>query len=405
MRHDTDLLAEDGSARTKTFHKGALIYKEGQESTVAFLVKQGRVGVYRVVGNKRVSLGVRGPGQIFGEMGIISGETRTANAEALEFTEVIILDQALLRTMLLKSPRPVQIIAGYLVDRVRALSARITDRPTGDLFLSVCRILALSYRSGAAAAPKPGHYEMSYAEACRTVKDILLISQLEIDEIVEKLAKMAVVELTDVKSAYFRTDPLLDTVKKGADFVKDRILRIPDLEKFLQVAKNLSRELRGQQALACDLEFMDLADFAREAGTTGEVVYRKIGYREIPDTLFFFHKPTALAYIERMGPDFFKRAKRPRLTIKDLETVDDLVQVDNATLQEVFSNLGFHKLAVLAAMAGEAAREKIYKNLSKKIAKVVRDEADSRSDWDEDEAADVERELLTSIKTMKGLGT
>ncbi|MFZ5811669.1 MAG: cyclic nucleotide-binding domain-containing protein [Thermodesulfobacteriota bacterium] len=405
MRHDTDLLAEEGSARTKTFHKGALIYKEGQESTLAYLVKQGRVGVYRVVGNKRVSLGVRGPGQIFGEMGIIGGEARTANAEALEFTEVIVLDQALLRTMLLKSPRPVQIIAGYLVDRVRTLSARISDRPAGDLFLSVCRVLALNYRAGAAALPKPGLYEMSYAEACRAVKDILLVSQIEIDEIVEKLAKMAVIEVTEVRSAHSRPDPLLDRVKKGPAFVKDRILRIPDLEKFLQVAKNLSRELRDRQDLACDLEFMDLADFAREAGTTEDMITRKIGHREIPETLFFFHKPAALAYIERMGPDFFKRIKRARLTASDLETVDDLVLVDNATLQEAFSSLGFHKLAVLAAMAGEEARDKIYKNLSKKIAKVVRDEAEAGSGWDEDEAADVEQELLSSIKSMKGLGT
>jgi hypothetical protein len=246
---------------------------------------------------------------------------------------------------------------------------------------------------------------MSYAEACRTVKDILLVSQLEIDDIVEKLAKMAVVELTDVKSAHSRPDPLLDTVKKGPAFVKDRTLRIPDLEKFLLVAKNLSRELRGQQALVCDLEFMDMADFAREAGTTEDMITRKIGHREIPETLFFFHKPTALAYIERMGPDFFTRIKRHRLTAADLETVDDLALVDNPTLQEAFSSLGFHKLAVLAAMAGEEARDKIYKNLSKKIAKVVRDEAEAKRDWDEDEAADVERELLDLIKSMKGLAT
>jgi CRP-like cAMP-binding protein len=405
MRHDSDLLAEENGARTKTFHKGALIYKEGQDSKVAFLVKQGRVGVHRIIGNKRVSLGERGPGQIFGEMGIISGEKRTANAEALDFTEVIVLDRPLLRTMLVKSPRPVQIITGFLVERVKTLSARITDRPTGNMFYSVCRVLALQYKAAAAAAPRPGQFEMGYAEACRTVKDILLISQIEIDEIVEKLVKMAVIELTEIKSAYYRADPLLDTMKKGSEFVKDRTLRIPDLEKFLQVAKNLSRELRDLSDFSCDLEFMDLSDFAREAEAAPEMVYRKMAFREIPENLFFFHKPTALAFIERMGKDFFQRAKRPRLKIEDLQTVDDIAAVDNATLQEVFSSLGFHKMAVLAAMAGDEARDKIYKNLSKKIAKVVQDEAGNMDGMDPDEAAGVEQELLDRIKSLKGLGT
>jgi len=405
MRHDSDLLADENGVTTKTFHKGALIYKEGQDSKVAYLVKQGRVAVYRIIGNKRVNLGERAPGQIFGEMGIISGEKRTANAEALDFTEVIVLDRPLLRTMLVKSPRPVQIITGFLVDRVKTLSSRITDRPSGNMFYSVCRVLALQYRAAAAAAPRPGQFEMSYAEACRAIKDILLISQIEIDEIVEKLVKMAAIELTEIKSAYYRADPLLDTKKKSAEFVMDRSLRIPDQEKFLQVAKHLSRELRTQSDFSCDLEFMDLADFAREAEASPEMIYRKIGFREIPENLFFFHKPSALAYIGRMGKDFFQRAKRPRLKVEDLETVDDIVAVDNATLQEVFSSLGFHKLAVLTAMAGGEAREKIHKNLSKKIAKVVQDEAQNLGGVDEDEAAGVEQELVDRIKALKGLGS
>lgn len=403
MQQDTDLFAEESGVKTKTFHKGSMIYKEGQDSKVAFLIKQGRVGIFRIIGNKRVSLGERGPGQVFGEMGIISGENRTANAEALDFTEVIILDRPLLRTMLLKSPRPVQIIAGYLADRVKTLSARITERPTGNMFYSVCRVLALNYKAAAAAAPKPAQYEMSYADACRAVKDILLVSQIEIDEIVEKLVKMTVLELTEIKSAYYRADPLLDTVRKGSEFVKDRTVRIPDMEKFLQVAKTLSRELRAQADFSCDLEFMDLTDFAREADAPPEMIYRKMAFREIPENLFFFHKPSALAYIERMGREFFQRAKRPRLKIEDLQTVDDIAAVDNATLQEAFSSLGFHKMAVLVAMAGDEARDKITRNLSKKIATVVLDEAGRLDGMDPEEAAGVEQELIDRIKSLKGL--
>jgi len=401
MRHDIDLLDDGAGTRTKVFHKGSLLFKEGQPSDAAYIIRQGRVAIFRVIKNKRVGLGMRGPGDMVGEMGVITGGVQTANAEALDYTEVLLLDQNLLRTMLLRSPRPVQIIAGYLVDRVRALSQRITDRPSGHQFYSVCRVVALSWRAAVAS----GQTELSYAELSSTLKDILLISQLEIDAVFEKLKKLHLVRLTAVRSAHRRTDPLLGETRPGEDFVKDRLVSLPDADQFLQVARNVAREYRDRPEFSVDLEFCDLADFAREAESTPDIIYKKIGYREIPEELFFFHKAAAKDYIEQMGPAFFKQASRPRLAAGDLERVDDVTAVDGTTLQEVFSEMGFHKVAVLVAMAGETARRHILKNLSKKIAAVVVEEAGSLADLDEAEAADVERELLDRVKTAKGITT
>jgi len=72
-------------------------------------------------------------------------------------------------------------------------------------------------------------------------------------------------------------------------------------------------------------------------------------------------------------------------------------------LQEVFSQLGFRKVAVLAAMTLEETRRKILANLSKNIAAIVVEEAKTIGDPDPDEAADVEDELLTRIKAIKGI--
>lgn len=399
MRQDIDLLDDDSGSRLRVFHKGSLLFKEGQRTDAAFLIKQGRVSLFRVLNNKRVGLGERGPGDMVGEMELVIAEPQAANAEALEYTEVLVLDQNLLRTMLLRSPRPVQIITGYLVDRIKTLSQRITERPSGHQFLSVCRVVALSWRAATAA----GQSEMSYAELSSTLKDILLISQLEIDAIFEKLKKLHLVRLITIKGAHQRRDPLLGAAKPGPAFVKDRLVRLPDADQFLQVARNVAREYRDRSDFCVDMEFCDLIDFAREADTSPDIIYKKIGYQEIPEELFFFHKRTAKDFIERMGPEFFQRASRPRLSAADLERLDDITVVDNDTLQEIFSTMGFHKVAVLAAMAGDAARRKIFDNLSRKIAAVVREEAAGLADTDEAEAADVERELLDRIKAAKGI--
>ena len=398
MAQDIDRFDDDTDSAVRTFPKGTTIFREGQISDVAFIIKTGRVSIYRLLNNKRVRLGERGPGEMFGEMGVITANPRGSNAEALEYTEALVCDKRLLQTMLLKSPRPVQLLTGYLVDRVQALAAQVTDRPSGDPFLAVCRVTLLAWQ----AVARRESPQLDYADLSRTIKDILLLSQIEIDAIFERLKKLHLVAVTDIKASFPRKN-LLGVTKPGPSYVKERSLRLPDPDKFLAVAKNLARDARGRQDFGVDLEFCDLGDFAREAGTTPEIIVKKIGYGEIPEKLFFFHKSASREYIASMGPDFFKQARRPRLTAADLEHIDDITAVDNATLQEVFSSLGFHKVAVLAAMAGDAARDKIYKNLSKKIAGVVREEAAALANLDDDEAAAVEEELLTRVKTIKGL--
>lgn len=387
--------------KTKIFHKGQVIYKAGQSSNEAYIIKQGAVGLYRLSGNKRVSLGMLRPGQIFGEMGVITEEKRTASAEALEYTEVIVLDQTLLHTLLLKSPRPIQIIASYLVERVRSINAMVMDRPSGNTFASTCSVILLAWRAAAKVTPKNEATQISTVELSKTIKDILLISQLEIDAIFEKLEKVHIIDIVDIKGTYYRKDPLLGTMKKSSDYVKERLLSIPDTDRFARVAKNMAKD--HQDDCCTEMEFIDLDDFASEVQADPQVILRKISYGEIPENIFFFHKNSALEFAAKKGPDFFQRAKRPRLKVEDLQTVEDIVSVDNATLEEALSKLGFYKVSVLAAMAGEDARKKIFTNLSKKISTVVKDEMERMGEPDPGEASDVEDEFISCIRTMKGL--
>ncbi|WP_243438241.1 cyclic nucleotide-binding domain-containing protein [Fundidesulfovibrio soli] len=405
MERKSETRTPEVGDKTKSFHKGQVIYKEGQSSNEAYIIKQGAVGVYRLSGNKRITLGIMRPGQIFGEMGVISEEKRTASAEALEYTEVIVLDQNLLHTLLLKCPRPVQIITTYLVERIRALNARVTERSCSNTFSSVCNIIQLAWKGLPRPAAKPGvkaeAAQLSTVELSRTIKDILLISQVEIDDILEKLAKLHVVDITDVKGSHYRQDPLLGTRKKTGEFVRERLLSVPDLDRFASVTRNLAKD--NQDDAACDLEFIDLDDFAALVQAQPETILKKISYGEMPPTSFFFHKRSIMDYAEQVGGEYFQRAKRPRLKTEDLATVQDIVAVDNATLGEALSQLGFYKVSVLASLAGPEARQKIMANLSKKIAAVVTEEIGRLGAVDPDEASDIEDELLALIKNMKGL--
>jgi flagellar motor switch protein FliG len=104
-----------------------------------------------------------------------------------------------------------------------------------------------------------------------------------------------------------------------------------------------------------------------------------------------------------MGTEFFQKVTRRRKRVEDLEDVDDVIFVDKSTLQDVLGSMGYYKIGILLALAGEEARAKLLSTLSKKIAAIVQEEAKTRESIDETEADDVQDELITMIKAAKGV--
>ncbi|MDY7001866.1 MAG: cyclic nucleotide-binding domain-containing protein, partial [Thermodesulfobacteriota bacterium] len=74
----------DSGTKYRTFHKGQSIFREGRKGSVAYMLKKGKVTLYRTLNNKKVVLGRIEPGQMFGEEGLLTGEGRIASAEAEE---------------------------------------------------------------------------------------------------------------------------------------------------------------------------------------------------------------------------------------------------------------------------------------------------------------------------------
>ena len=152
------------------------------------------------------------------------------------------------------------------------------------------------------------------------------------------------------------------------------------------------------------IEFCDIHDFASYVDSTPELISKKIAAGEFPENIFYFHMSAVSEWKKEVGEDFFKKAKRRRVKIEDLEGVDDIVYVDNATVQEILSKIGYYKIGILAAIAGAVARDKIYSNLSSNMVNIIKEEMPSKEALDELEAADIEEEFIELIKDMKKRG-
>lgn len=378
----------------KAFYKGQSVYKEGQKGTVAYMIQKGSVNLYRTVNGRKVVIDRLGKGEIFGEMGALSGQPRANSAEAAEYCDLMVLTEQIIQTLLARCPKTIQHLTRILIKRLRKATDSTQQKLHKNSFLSICRIMEMAYRchtsmSPAQAKKTPNHKQgLAASELAKQIKNILLVSQLEIDNTIDQLAALKIITITKHGS--------------GTAFA-ERYLAISDMETFFQVASNLHKELSKTSALEPELEYMDIHDFAEEIEAQTEILYKKMANMEIPETLFFFHRNSALAWADDQEEDFFKRVKRKKKKIGDLEDLNDLVYVDNATCKEVFAKLGYYKLGVLLSVAQEEARQKILGNLAKKIAKIVQDEVEQRGPADPVEAEDVSDELIEMIKTAKGV--
>ena len=112
--------------RAEKYDKGDLILIEGQRGGEAFVVEHGRVQVFRA-GPPELTLAVLGPGQIFGEMGLISELPRSASVRAVEDVEIGVIGRDEFLEHLRTTPDALLPFLRTLSERIRSLSSLVEE--------------------------------------------------------------------------------------------------------------------------------------------------------------------------------------------------------------------------------------------------------------------------------------
>ena len=113
-----------GSKNVETYNKGTIIFKQGEVGKCMYILHGGSVGIYSNFGKEgQLRLTELFPNDCFGEMGMISDETRSATAvvEADDtYVEIIRPDD--LEEMFKESPVKVDMILRHLSYRLRVIT-------------------------------------------------------------------------------------------------------------------------------------------------------------------------------------------------------------------------------------------------------------------------------------------
>jgi CRP/FNR family cyclic AMP-dependent transcriptional regulator len=140
---ETEMTAIAAAAPMRQFSPGELLYSPPQEMETLFILKQGRVRIFRVSPDGRaLTTAIITPGTIFGEMMLLGQQMHDNFAEALEHVTVCVMRRADVQRLLLSDARIALRISDILGNRVSQLERRLSD----SVFKSVPQRIATTLR-------------------------------------------------------------------------------------------------------------------------------------------------------------------------------------------------------------------------------------------------------------------
>lgn len=103
---------------------GQTIIKEGGEPDAFYIITRGRVGVYQREGGEEREINRLGPGEFFGEIGLLAGAPRLATVRAIEPSELLRLDQETFQRLVSASSATRDQLESVARERLAAGTAR-----------------------------------------------------------------------------------------------------------------------------------------------------------------------------------------------------------------------------------------------------------------------------------------
>ncbi|MBT2510588.1 helix-turn-helix domain-containing protein [Streptomyces sp. ISL-98] len=125
---EAEMDAIAAAAPMKTYSAGELLHSPAQPSEVLFILKRGRVRIFRVSADGRaLTCAIISPGTIFGEMALLGQRMYDNFAEALDEVTVCVMSRADVRRFLLSDARISARITEILGRRLADLEQRLSD--------------------------------------------------------------------------------------------------------------------------------------------------------------------------------------------------------------------------------------------------------------------------------------
>lgn len=131
-----------GLLRRRRYRTGEPVFREGDPGTALYVVETGEVKI--LLGSsegKEVVLSLLGPGEFFGDLALLDGEPRSADAVATGPTQALVLSREDFLRLLRESPSVAVNVLAALSRRLRRTDRLVHDAAFSDVRTRVTRLL------------------------------------------------------------------------------------------------------------------------------------------------------------------------------------------------------------------------------------------------------------------------
>lgn len=133
-----------GLCRTRSLARHEVLFQKGDPGDALYALRRGQVRIATGTADGRsVTLNLLGPGDVFGEIALLDGHPRTAEATALEATELFVIERRDFLGLLARDAATAIRIIGFLCGRLRWMSERMEEATLLPLDTRLARRLTL----------------------------------------------------------------------------------------------------------------------------------------------------------------------------------------------------------------------------------------------------------------------
>ncbi len=145
----------------RTFRKGQILYSQEDRAEVLFLLRRGRVHLYRLTpSGKRLGLEVIEAGHFFGEMPWLGESLRHTYAEAVEDSLACVMSRTDLERLMLEKPQVALRMIEVLCQRLAEYEARLEEIAYRSIPARIAAVLLRLSQGQQSAAMQITHQEL-----------------------------------------------------------------------------------------------------------------------------------------------------------------------------------------------------------------------------------------------------
>jgi CRP-like cAMP-binding protein len=139
---EPDLKAAAAASRLRSYRRGQVVFTRSDPGDTVIVVVSGRVKVtVRSADGGELTLAIIGPGGLLGELGVVDGGPRSADAETLEACQLLLVPREAIRDLCARVPSAGQALTSSIAATLRRLTEATADLVFLDLPRRVAKIL------------------------------------------------------------------------------------------------------------------------------------------------------------------------------------------------------------------------------------------------------------------------